>query len=114
MKHLTFADKTLLVGDSTANLIMEYASQLAQHQTADTVTISAIDGDGNDVNATLLLDAGAPLMVETATTTATEPENAGVDDYMAERISQYVRPSSAMSIDRQDVDDQEVDMPREW
>jgi hypothetical protein len=109
MKHLTFADKSLLVGDSTANLIMEYASQLAQHQTADSVTIAAMGADGNDVTATLLLDAGAPLMVESATTTVAEPDNASVDDYMAERISRFVSPSTAMSID-----DEGMESAQDW
>jgi hypothetical protein len=109
MKHLTFADKTLLVGDNTADLIMEYAAQLAQRHTADTVTIAATDATGNDVSATLLLDAGAPLMVETATTSAPEPDNSVVDAYLAERITRFLRPSSAMSID-----DQDVDIPHDW
>jgi hypothetical protein len=109
MKHLTFADKSLLVGDTTANLIMEYASQLALHQTADTITIAAIGADGNDVTATMLLDAGAPIMIETATTGVSEPDNADVDSYMVGQISRYVNPTPASSLD-----DHELNLPLDW
>ncbi|MCP2031321.1 hypothetical protein L1277_001412 [Okibacterium sp. HSC-33S16] len=86
MKHITFADKTLLSGDQVADLLLEYASLLAGKGDADTVTIHAIGPDGNEVDATILLDAGAPLMAETTNSTMPEPDNAEAVSYMQEKM----------------------------
>ena len=39
MKHVTFGDKSLLMGDSAADTLMEYARMLAQSGGADSVTL---------------------------------------------------------------------------
>jgi hypothetical protein len=92
VKHLTFADKSLLVDDATGDLLLEYAAALAQAGDADNVTIHAFSSDGDEVEATLLLDAGAPLMVETSHTSMAEPENAEVLTYMREQLIRRSSP----------------------
>ncbi|MCU1550577.1 MAG: hypothetical protein JWR36_1137 [Glaciihabitans sp.] len=104
MKHLTFADKSILLGDQTADLIMEYAALLAQRHTADTVTVHAIGADGNDVEATLLLDQGAPLMIETATTTVQEPDNVSTEQYMSDRMQMMSSPPPGLALERDSID----------
>ena len=39
MKHVTYSDKSLLVGDIAADLLMRYAAALANTNGADTVDI---------------------------------------------------------------------------
>jgi hypothetical protein len=75
MKHLTYANKSLLVGDEVADLLLQYSARLASSGSADTVEVHAIGSDGNDVTATFLLGEGAPLMAETSTTQLPEPDN---------------------------------------
>lgn len=86
MKHLTFADKDLLVGDEAADLLIEYAVELAKRGDADKVELHAYSGDGDEVTATFLLDEGAPLMAETSHTAMPEPDNSEAIEYMRTRI----------------------------
>jgi hypothetical protein len=41
MMHLTFADKSLLVGDVVAELLVEYVAVLSQAGQADDVSLTA-------------------------------------------------------------------------
>jgi hypothetical protein len=54
MKHVTIGDKALLVGDDTADAVLEYARVIGDAGTADTVAIRAIGPDGNTVEVGLL------------------------------------------------------------
>jgi len=86
MKHITFADKSLMVGSTTADLLLQYAAQLANTSSADTVLVNAISSDGDEVEATFLLDAGAPIMAETTNSSQPEPDNHAADRYMLARL----------------------------
>ena len=86
MKHITFGDKSLLVGDQATDLLLQYASLLASESNADTVTLRAIGPDGNETEATFLLDTGVPLMAETTISSLPELDNAEAVAYMQERI----------------------------
>jgi len=86
MRHVTFADKNLLVGDDAADLLLEYAAALSSVGKADTVRVAAISSDGDAVVATFLLNAGSPLMAETTHSSLPEPDNEEVAQYMRERI----------------------------
>jgi len=86
MKHLTYADKSLLIDDATADALLEYAAVLARTHDADTVTVAAYSTDGQDVEATLLLDTGAPIMNESSHSTMTEPDNGPALAYLREQI----------------------------
>jgi hypothetical protein len=48
MQHVTFADKSLLVGDDAALLLLEYAAAVAGNDEGDTVMLNAIGSDGDD------------------------------------------------------------------
>lgn len=92
MKHVTYAEKSLLVGDEVADLLMSYATVLGRTAGTDCVTLQAIGADGNDTDATFLLNGGTILMVETASTTASEPDNELVSEYLREQIGALTRP----------------------
>jgi hypothetical protein len=102
MKHLTFADKSLILGDDAAELVVKYAAALARAQSADTVTLAAYGADGGSVEATLLLDQGAPLMIESNNSDLPEPENGAVVEYMRARIGQLSTPLRAMPVQSDD------------
>jgi hypothetical protein len=86
MKHITFADKSLLVGDDAADAITEYAKALANASAADTVTLKGFGADGADVEATFVLDQGTILMAETTPSSIPEPDNSEVIEYMRAKI----------------------------
>jgi hypothetical protein len=89
MKRITFGDKSLLVGDTAADALLEYAAVLATGAKGDTVEIQAISSDGNEVTATFLLGPGVTMMAETASTKLPEPDNAVALAYM---VQAQVRP----------------------
>lgn len=99
MKHMTFADKSFLLGDETAVAVLEYAAALAHHHDADDVELETISSDGDEVRATLLLGGGAPLMAESAHTELPEPDNADALAYMKRRIDALRHAPSANPLD---------------
>ncbi|PPF13101.1 hypothetical protein C5C36_09560 [Rathayibacter sp. AY1G1] len=75
MKHLLFANKTILVGDDAADALVEYGVALAASSTADRVEYTGIGADGGTVQAVFLLNAGAALVAETTPSDLPEPDN---------------------------------------
>jgi hypothetical protein len=104
MKHVTYAEKSLLVGDEAADVLLEYAAALARTGEADTVNLAALGAEGNDVVATFLLGPATVLMAETANTTVNEPDNSAVVDYMRERITTLSTPPPARPYGDDDLD----------
>jgi hypothetical protein len=87
--HVTMADKSLLIGDDTADLLVRYAALLGKTGSADSVSLRAISGDGDEVVAQLLLNSGTVLMAETNHSALPEPNNRDVDEYLKERLAAY-------------------------
>jgi hypothetical protein len=112
MKHLTFADKDLLIGDTAADLIIEYTVLLAKRSDADSVTINAYGADGNEVSATLLLDQGAVVIAETSHNSLPEPDNQNAESYLRNRIDALTTASTAQPLDAGEVDLAIEDMER--
>jgi hypothetical protein len=92
MKHITYAEKSLLLGDDAADALIAYAAVLATHGRGDSVTLRALSSDGDEVDATFLLTTGAPLMAETSTTRLPEPENADAVARMRTEIGRMESP----------------------
>lgn len=104
MKHVTFGDKTLFVGDDAADALTAYAAALADHQRADTVTLNAIGPDGHEVEATFVIDQGAALMTETADAAFIEPDNGEALRYMKERTAALTDPAEIVGMSRSEAD----------
>ena len=92
MKHVSYADKSLFMGDEAADTLLEYARLVADSQRADTVTLRSISPDGNTVEASFLLDASTILMVESTNSEVEPPDNSEVVKEMQERIDAITRP----------------------
>jgi hypothetical protein len=99
MKHITTAEKSLLVGDEAADLLLEYAAALARVDSADTVTLTAFGDDGDPVEVTFLLNNGTSILVETSASPAPEPDNAEVVEYMRVRLERIVSPPYAQPVE---------------
>lgn len=98
MKHVTFADKSLLVGDEAADLVMKYAAALATAGRADTVDIHAYSSDGDDTTATFLLNEGSPLMAETSHSQLPDPDNVEAVAYMQAEMLLLENPPTARAV----------------
>ncbi|MBF4463028.1 MULTISPECIES: hypothetical protein [unclassified Rathayibacter] len=75
MKHILFADKTIVVGDDAADALVEYAVALAARSQADDVEYLGIGADGATVRVTFLVNAASALVVETTPSDLPEPDN---------------------------------------
>lgn len=95
MKHLTFADKSLLLGDVAADLLVEYTAALGNAQQADSVAVHAFGADGDEVEATLVLNQGAALMVESTHTSLPEPDNEDAIEQMRRGLIRLTSPAKA-------------------
>jgi hypothetical protein len=109
MKHVTYAEKSMLIGDEAADLLIEYAAAIVRAHTADTVDLNAIGSDGNAVRATFLLGEGAPLMAETASADIEEPDNSLPIVYMRDHLRLLESPPVVMAIEPGDPEDFEAD-----
>jgi hypothetical protein len=92
MKHITYADKSLLVGDEAADTLTEYSAALARAGSADTVTLAAYGADGSDTEGTFVLNQGTVLMAETTKSSIPEPDNTTAVTRMREKIARLTSP----------------------
>jgi hypothetical protein len=111
MKHVSYADKSLFIGDDAADTLLEYARLVADNQRADTVTLRSISSDGNTVEASFLLDASTILMVETTNSEMEPPDNSEAVKDMKERIDAITRP---VSVDSQEPPYVDYDLPESF
>ena len=95
MMHLTFADKSLLVGDAVADLLVEYSAVLAANGDADTISLTAYGADGQKDKAKFALSQGAALLAESTETDLPDPDNDEAEAYLRERIMQRTSPPPA-------------------
>lgn len=100
--HVTMADKSLLIGDATSDLLIRYAALLGKTGSADSVSVRAISGDGDEVVAQILLNSGTTLMAETTRSSVPEPNNRDVDEYLRERLAQYSLSDELDELERPD------------
>ena len=82
MKHITFADKTLLVGDEVADLLVAYCTALANAQKADSVEVHGYSATGEEVAASFVFTTGSSLMAETVHTSMPAPDNTEAIEHM--------------------------------
>ena len=97
MKHITYSDKSVLVGDEAAETLVDYAALIARIGSADSITLAAVGSDGDEIEATFLLTQGTILMAESTTSTAVEPDNTHAVQYMRDRIYAIVSPTQVQS-----------------
>ena len=89
MRHLTIAEKSLLIGDDVADALLQYAAHIGRLRTADDVSVRAFGIDGNEVEATLLLNSGTVLASETTQSELPEPDNAALVAYITAQLAQF-------------------------
>ncbi|MDP3951976.1 hypothetical protein [Microbacterium sp.] len=112
MKHVTYGEKSLLMGDAAADTLLEYARLVADNQKADTVTLQSVSPDGNIVEASFLLSASTVLIVESTNSEMEPPDNAEAVAEMQDRIDAVTRPMAAPVDGPWPEEDYDAPMPR--
>ena len=93
---MTMAEKSLLIGDEVADLLVAYAAAVAGANAGDHVTVHGIGVDGQQVAAQLLLNSGTTLIAESSTSKLPEPDDDELVSYLRERLRFYgLLPSDA-------------------
>jgi hypothetical protein len=99
MKHITYAERDLFVGDDAADSLLEYAAAVSKAISADVVQLRAYDADGDEVEVRFLLNAGTMLLSESATAAVPEPDNADAVALLRERLIRLASVPSVQSAD---------------
>jgi hypothetical protein len=94
MKHVTMAEKSLLIGDDAADTLLRYAALIARLGSGDAVTLRAIGVDGEDVTVSFLLNSGTVILAESTFSNLPEPDNSEQIEYMKSRIAGFEGPGS--------------------
>lgn len=93
VKHLIFANKSLLLDDDSADLLAEYAAALGDNDSADSVEVRALGPDGNEVDVTFVLNSRSELVVESTNTSVEPPRNSAAVEYMRSALERLVSPN---------------------
>ena len=99
MKHVTYADKALFLDDESADWLMEYARALGVAGMTDSISLRVIGVDGNEVDATFLLNPNTELVTQTTRNSLDDPKNDAAVGYMQERTRLIVAPPPARMVD---------------
>jgi hypothetical protein len=103
MKHVMYAEKSLLMGDEVVDLMMEYAVLLGRNASADSVSVEAIGTDGDQVTATFLIGPATIMVAETARSSLPEPDNEDAVHYLTEQIGLIKTPPLAHGLDDMEI-----------
>jgi hypothetical protein len=83
MKQLMYGNMSVLVGDDIAEVLLEYAAQVARSEEGDSVDARSVGADGKEVMVTFSMGEGVPVTetvaVETSTTQLPEPDNTDLE-----------------------------------
>ncbi|EPD84718.1 hypothetical protein HMPREF1529_01323 [Microbacterium sp. oral taxon 186 str. F0373] len=94
MKRVTYDDATYLIAADAAEALSEYARVLAHAGSADAVTLRCLSSDGDAVQATFLLHAHTPLLVEPTSCELDAPDNGDAIGELRDRIDRMQHPAS--------------------
>jgi hypothetical protein len=106
-KHVTYAEKSLLMDDEAADLLTRYSAELANRNRADTVTLRALSDDGNEIEATFVLDAGTNLMAETTHSSVNPPDDEANINDLREKVAAIEASDLALPFTTEEVADAE-------
>jgi hypothetical protein len=97
MKLITYGESSWLLGDEAADSLIAYAVLLAQHETADSIVIKAIDQAGAQRDVTFLIGPATMMTGESTTSALTEPDNAAALSMIADRTASINTPRRAVA-----------------
>lgn len=109
MKHVMYAEKSLLMDDESADALIDYAAAVAASGGGDTVRLHAVGDDGNEVTVTFLLNSATVLIVETATAKIVTLDNDETVSAIHRKIQRLRNPPPASSETPDGVPDYDFD-----
>lgn len=92
MRHISTGEKSLFIDDLSADCLLAYLSALSDAQRSDVVRLRAVGVDGNEVEASVFLNAHTDLVSETATAELRPLDNARSIEYMQRKTELLRHP----------------------
>jgi len=95
MKHLTYADQSVLIGDEAADVLIRFSALLAEKGHADAVSLNVFSNEGDAIVASFVLGSGTNLMTASTNSTIPEPDNEEGIAVMNKKIERLVSSRTA-------------------
>jgi len=95
MKHLTYADQSVLIGDEAADVLIRFSALLAEKGHADAISLNVLGEDGDATEASFVIGSGTNLMTASTNSTIPEPDNEKGLAVMHEKIERLLSPRIA-------------------
>jgi len=92
VKRVFYSSGSIRTGDRTAQVVLDYASALAQRETSDAIEIPILTESGALGTARLLLGPASQIMSVTEDVRVDEVDDDEVLDLLARRIDGLLRP----------------------
>ena len=102
MKNLTYGTRSLLVGDDAADVVLRYAATLGRRHGSDSISLAAINSDGDEITAVMLVNASPALIVETSPSSYREPDNAAVIAHLETQLHTLEHVPAGRKLDPRD------------
>jgi hypothetical protein len=110
MKRIAYAGIVVITGDRIADAIISYAAALARQGGADAVSIPAVDEEGNETSAQILIGPASQLVVEPVDTGTAELTDESLVSWLDAQTARLgpSRPVLEDSVDSPAIDDFDV------
>ncbi|CAN5133546.1 hypothetical protein BH11ACT4_BH11ACT4_07630 [soil metagenome] len=108
MKQITYDGSRWLVGDEATAALLDLAVELARHNLADSVTLSAFTLDGRPEQLTLLIGPATMMTAESIAVQFAEPDNAATVTDVRDRITRLTpgpATPAAITVEQSHLDD---------
>jgi hypothetical protein len=99
MKRILYNGGTVITGDAIAHAIIEYASELARHESSDTVDIPTVNGGGVATRAEMLLGPASQFVIEPVDTEAEDPIDEALVAEIEGKTAKLLAPRPVASAD---------------
>jgi hypothetical protein len=97
MKRILYSGGVVVTGDQVADAILEYASELARHESSDTLQVPSITEAGVVSHTQLLLGPASQFVIEEFETSFDDPVDAGLMETIAEKMIHLQAPRPVAS-----------------
>jgi hypothetical protein len=92
VKRISYGETSWFIGDDAADAVLDYAVELARHESAASVDLVVLDAAGAEQAVRFLLGPATMMMAETMASSFPEPDNAASVTAMGERVEALVHP----------------------
>ena len=88
MKQLRYLGQTWLVGDTTAEILLDHAAALARAGLAEHISLRVLDVNGTAEQIEFLIGPATMMTAEPATAEFADPDNADMERTMQSRTGE--------------------------